>query len=195
MEFILIYCFMLSFCSSPHCTRLLHFLWDKFEAAFWICGQRYLYVLSSRCNYAFVSKRCTEIVLSLGRSFILESLSFLWMFSIHPHTQQTPPHTLYFGWSQTISTTNIRNTEEAVWGPQYSPRLLYWPRPVGPQSVWWPRGVLWPEYGLWGVSYFYYPTIFISMQLWQYFHILTRGKFCNRNTPNPQYFPLLTSSG
>ena len=27
----------------------------------------------------------------------------------------------------------------------------------------------------------------------QYFHILTRGKYCNRNTPNPQYFPLLTS--
>ena len=27
------------------------------------------------------------------------------------------------------------------------------------------------------------------------FHILTRGKYCNRNTPNPQYFPLLTSGG
>ena len=27
------------------------------------------------------------------------------------------------------------------------------------------------------------------------FHILTRGKYCNRNTPIPQYSPLLTSSG
>ena len=26
-------------------------------------------------------------------------------------------------------------------------------------------------------------------------HILTRGKYCIRNTPNPQYFPLLTSGG
>ena len=43
---------------------------------------------------------------------------------------------------------NIRNTEEAVWGSQYSPRLLYWP-----------RGVMGREYCLWGVSYFYYPTI------------------------------------
>ena len=35
----------------------------------------------------------------------------------------------YFPWG-----INIRNTEEAVWGPQYSPRLSYWPRPIG-QSV------------------------------------------------------------
>ena len=55
---------------------------------------------------------------------------------------------------------NIRNTEEAVWGPQYSPRPSYWPRPVGSQSVWWPWGVFWPKYCLWGVSYFYYPNIF-----------------------------------
>ena len=27
------------------------------------------------------------------------------------------------------------------------------------------------------------------------FHILTRGKYCNRNTPNPKYLPLLTSVG
>ena len=26
-------------------------------------------------------------------------------------------------------------------------------------------------------------------------HILTRGKYCNRNSPNSQYFPLLTSGG
>ena len=30
---------------------------------------------------------------------------------------------------------------------------------IGPRSVWWPRGVLWPQYCLLGVSYFYYPTI------------------------------------
>ena len=54
---------------------------------------------------------------------------------------------------------DIRNTKEAVWGPQHSTRLLYWPRPLGPRSVWWLKGVLWPEYCLWGVSYFYYPTI------------------------------------
>ena len=70
---------------------------------------------------------------------------------------------------------NIRNSEEAVllfflnlfylsWiytriskiaslhrVPQYSPRLL------------WPRGVLWTEYCLWGVSYFYYPTLSSSL--------------------------------
>ena len=57
--------------------------------------------------------------------------------------------------------TNIRNIGEAVWGPQYSPRLLYWPRPIGPWSVWWPWGVLWPKYWLWDVSYFYYPTTFM----------------------------------
>ena len=54
--------------------------------------------------------------------------------------------------------------EEAVWGAQYCPRLLYWPRSIGPQSVYQPRGALWPEFCLWGVSYFYYPTIFISVQ-------------------------------
>ena len=59
------------------------------------------------------------------------------------------------------STNNTRNTKEAVWGTQYSPRLSCWSRPIGLQSVWWPRGVLWPEYCLWGVSYFYYPTIFM----------------------------------
>ena len=58
---------------------------------------------------------------------------------------------------------NIRNTEEAVWGSQYSSRLLYRPRPIWLHTVWWPRGVLWPEYCLWGVSYFYYPTILISV--------------------------------
>ena len=46
-------------------------------------------------------------------------------------------------------------------GSQYSPRLIYWPRPVGLRSVWWPRGVLWPKYCLWSVSYFYYATISI----------------------------------
>ena len=60
--------------------------------------------------------------------------------------------------------TNIRNTEKAVWGPQYSPSLSYWPRPVGPRSVWWPKGVLWPDYCFWGVSYFSYPTIIMFMQ-------------------------------
>ena len=29
----------------------------------------------------------------------------------------------------------------------------------------------------------------------QYVHIQTRGKYCNKNIPNPQYFPLLTSGG
>ena len=29
---------------------------------------------------------------------------------------------------------NIRNTEEAVRGPQYSIRLLYFTRPIGPRS-------------------------------------------------------------
>ena len=29
----------------------------------------------------------------------------------------------------------LRNTEGAVWGSQYSPRLLYWPRPIGCLSV------------------------------------------------------------
>ena len=37
---------------------------------------------------------------------------------------------------------NIRNTEEAVWGPQYSPRLSYWPRPIALRSLWWPRGFI-----------------------------------------------------
>ena len=27
------------------------------------------------------------------------------------------------------------------------------------------------------------------------FHILPRGRYCNRNTPNPQYLPFLTSGG
>ena len=45
--------------------------------------------------------------------------------------------------------TNIRNTEEAVWGLQNSPRLLNGPSPIGPWSVWWPRSVLWPGYCLW----------------------------------------------
>ena len=27
------------------------------------------------------------------------------------------------------------------------------------------------------------------------FHILTRGEYCNRNTPNPQHSPLLRSGG
>ena len=31
--------------------------------------------------------------------------------------------------------TTIRNTEGAVWRPQYSPRLLYWPKPIGLRSV------------------------------------------------------------
>ena len=30
--------------------------------------------------------------------------------------------------------TSIRNTEEAVWGSQYSPRLSYLPKPIGPRS-------------------------------------------------------------
>ena len=35
--------------------------------------------------------------------------------------------------------------------------------------------------------------IHICAIIMQYFSLLTRGKYCNRNTPNPQYFPLLTS--
>ena len=67
---------------------------------------------------------------------------------------------------------NIRNTEEAVWGPQYSPRLSCWPRSIGPRSVWWPRGVVWSEYCLWGVSYIYYPTIPI-FQCYLYIYALS----------------------
>ena len=37
--------------------------------------------------------------------------------------------------------------------------------------------------------------IHICTIIMQYVYILTRGKYCNRNTPNPQYFPLLTSGG
>ena len=59
------------------------------------------------------------------------------------------------------SHTDIRKTEEAVWGSQYSPRPSYCPRPIGPRSVWWPRGVLWHKYCLWGVSYIYYPPLFM----------------------------------
>ena len=69
---------------------------------------------------------------------------------------------------------NIRNTEKAVWGPLYFPRLLYWPRPIGLLSVWWPRSELWPEYSLWGVSYFYYPTIHVYAIMMQYFPYLDK---------------------
>ena len=41
--------------------------------------------------------------------------------------------------------------------------LLYLPRPVGLQSVWWPRVFLWPEYCPWGVSYF-----IITTQIYSY---------------------------
>ena len=35
----------------------------------------------------------------------------------------------------------------------------------------------------------------ISAIIIQYFHILTRGKYCNKNTPKPEYFPLFTFGG
>ena len=82
---------------------------------------------------------------------------------------------------------NMRNKEGAVWEPQYSPGLSYRPRPIGLHSVYWSRGVLCPEYCLWCVFYLYYPTILIFMQFQcNSFHILTREKYCNRNTPNPR---------
>ena len=85
-----------------------------------------------------------------------------------------------------LKVLNIRNTEETERGPQYSPRFLYWLRPIGSQSVWWSRGALWPEYYLWGVTCFHYPTIFMFMQLYSNrFHILTRVEYYHRNTPNP----------
>ena len=37
--------------------------------------------------------------------------------------------------------------------------------------------------------------IHVYANMMQYCHILTRGKYCDRNTPNPQYFHLFTSSG
>ena len=43
----------------------------------------------------------------------------------------------------------VRNTEEVVWGSQYSPMLIYWPMPIGAQSVWRPS-----------VSYFFYPATY-----------------------------------
>ena len=52
---------------------------------------------------------------------------------------------------------DIRNTSEAVWGSQYSPMLLYWPRRIGQWSVWLPSIVAW-ELPL-RCSYFYYQTI------------------------------------
>ena len=67
---------------------------------------------------------------------------------------------------------NIRNTEEAVWGSQYSPKLLYWWRLIVLWSVWWPRGVLWPEYCLCGVSFFYYPTISILYESYYYWEVV-----------------------
>ena len=55
-------------------------------------------------------------------------------------------------------------------------------------------GVLWPEYCLWGVSYFDYPTLLIYLHYdamvfisWQ------EGMNCNRNTSNPQILPILPS--
>ena len=36
-------------------------------------------------------------------------------------------------------------------------------------------------------------SIHICAIIMQYFHIQTGGKYCNRNTPNTQHFPLLTS--
>ena len=39
---------------------------------------------------------------------------------------------------------------------------------------------------------FFYPTI---SYLCNYNAIYSLGKYCNRNTPNPQYFPLLISGG
>ena len=42
---------------------------------------------------------------------------------------------------------------------------------------------------------FLLPNIFMSVIMMQYCQILTRGKYCNRNTPSPQYSPLLTSGG
>ena len=90
---------------------------------------------------------------------------------------------------------DIRNTGGSM-GPQYSPRLLYWPRPIGLGSVWWPWGVLWPKYCLWGVSYFYYPTIPIFQCLLFCLHcIMTSLKYSFLNTPKQQYFMLLTSGG
>ena len=55
------------------------------------------------------------------------------------------------------------------------------------RSVWWTRGALCPQYCLCSGSYFYYPNIFMFIQLW--YHILTRGK--NMNIPPP---PILPSS-
>ena len=34
-----------------------------------------------------------------------------------------------------VHINNMRKREEAVLRPQYSPRLLYLPRPIGPRSV------------------------------------------------------------
>ena len=44
--------------------------------------------------------------------------------------------------------------------------------------------------------FLFFPTqcMFIPLQC-NSFKILTRRKYCNRNTPNPQYSPLLTSGG
>ena len=46
------------------------------------------------------------------------------------------------------------------------------------------------------IPIFYYPTIIMFKQLQcNNVHILIRGKYCNRNTPKLQYFPLGTSRG
>ena len=38
-------------------------------------------------------------------------------------------------------------------------------------------------------------NIHVFGDIMQTFNILTRRKYCNRNTPNPQYSPLLTYDG
>ena len=45
-------------------------------------------------------------------------------------------------------------------------------------SVSWTRGVVWLEFCLWSLTYFYYSKIFTD-----------RGEYCKRNTPDPSLLP------
>ena len=94
-----------------------------------------------------------------------------------------------------MNINNIRNTEEAELGPQYSPRLLYWPRPVG----------IYDGQGVYcGLSTASEVFLIFTTRLYQFLvsfflfpicRLLTSLKYFFLNTPKQQYYMLLTSGG
>ena len=84
-----------------------------------------------------------------------------------------------------LVTYNIRNTEEAPILPN---------TPLGPWSVWWPRGVLWPEYTASNVFLFllsnYIHVYAIIMQYFSYIdktEILQQGNSIHHILPSPHF--------